>query len=338
MNRNDLVTIGVMALVFCAVLAFIVGDGRAEITISVPRTKGEIDVGVHNRKQFKDGFGFSVRMDLNQLEGEKLLEEIKRLGLKTKSGELVKSFAVDKQRGLIIATTVPGTAELSLVRKESKELFLSARDEKGSFITLQPEQIGVFNFNGSHIGFEFKRFSELKDQRAYFVLLLDRSGSMSSVIGAVKQAASSFMMSLPANAYCRVLSFSHDLMQHTRNFMPCAQAAKELGSIKAGGGTNLYGALVAGYRDLAAITDSLKAVVLITDGVGDGGMTKQQVLQRKNAPTHTYFLGSYREQQLTGIADTFIYGDQDVRKLLGKFLEQLGDAVRNQAIITVKER
>lgn len=341
MTRNDLLTIVVMGLVFIGVFSFITTTGRGEISIRTPATTGHIDIAAHNERQFKQGFGFSISADLNQLEGAKLHNEIERLNLKTKAGDALQGFVVDKHRGLIVGTSVAGaTLDLSLASKGASgtELVVSARDQQGKFLALAAEQIGVLDFKGAHLGFDFQRFSEVRDRRAYFVVLLDRSGSMYSVMGTVKQAAASFMNSLPGNAYCRVLSFNHELMQHTRSFVPCTQASNELSAIKASGGTNLYGAIVAAYAELAPISDSLKALVLITDGVGQGGMSKQQVLQRKNATTHVYYLGSFREEQLTGIADTYIYGEQDVKNVLGRYFTQLGDSIRNQHVIRIKEK
>jgi hypothetical protein len=338
MTHEHLPTVLVMAIVLLVIVGFI---ARADITVRAPATTGEIDISAHNEHQFKQGFGFSVRSDLRQLEGSKLLDEIGRLGLRTRSGERLHGFVVDRQHGLIVGTSAARTQlEISLIKKgaNGSELLVSGRDEQGNFTTLRAEQVGVFDFKGSHLGFELQRFADVKEQRAYFLVLLDRSGSMSTVMQAVKQAASSFMGSLPSNAYCRVLSFSDRLTQHTPGFVPCANASKELGSIKAGGGTNLYGALVSAYAELSSITDSLKAVLLITDGVGDGGMRKDHVLKRKNAPTHVYFLGSHRAEQLTGIADGFILGDHDVKQVLQRYFSQLSASVHNQFVIRTPEK
>ena len=336
---NPAVAVGV----FVAVIGLITGgDGpaRAQIAIKSPTTTGEIDIGKHNEDQFKAGFTFAIRPDLSQLDGDRLLEEVRRFNLKTRTGEELRSFTIDKTKGLIVASTHPGSLQITLIRKGTRgtELIVSARDKDGRAIILQPDQIGVFDLKGTHVGFNFQRFVEAKDQRAHFMVLIDRSGSMASVMKTVSQSAIDFMKALPANSHCRVLSFNHELTQHGRGFQPCKEAASQLGTLRASGGTNLYGALLSAFAELAAFTDQLKAVVLISDGVGDGGHTKSQVLRAKNAPLHVYFLGSHREAQLTGIADTFIYGESDIKKLLGRYFDEMARSIENLGVITLHDR
>lgn len=236
-TRGKLRTL-IVALLGGAALPVLPSYGQ--IVVREPSTKGSINVEVHNKKQLAKGFALSVRPDLSQLEGAALEAELGRLKLKTTSGMPLVSLSADKEHGLIVGTThEKAKVEISLVKRTEKgtELVVGAKDAEGSFKVLTPEHVGVLTLKGSHLGFSMQRFEQAVSHHAYFVLLIDRSGSMKSVMGAVREAATSFMSGLPKNARCKVISFNHAFSHHSSGFDACDPKRHHIDKIAAGGGT-----------------------------------------------------------------------------------------------------
>ena len=316
----------------------------AQIVVREPASKGSINIEAHNKEQLAKGFSFSMRPDLSQLEGAALEEQLSRLKLKSKSGTPLMSFSVDKAHEMIVGTTVDkAKVAINLIRNTDKgtELIIGARDADGTFRALSSEQVGVFTLKGSHLGFSMQRFEHATGHHAYFVILVDRSGSMKSVMAAVRDAARSFMAALPKNARCRVISFNHAFIHHSSGFDACNPKQHHIDQITAGGGTDIYTPLVAAYDELRPASDSLRAVLVITDGVGSSRLTKAQVLSRKSAPTHVYWLGDYRdggERHLAGIADTFILGEQNLKAMLQNYFKQMSEQLKHQYVITIPKK
>lgn len=334
MSKRSIQLGGVLVVVATSAFAlFDSAQAHSELKIYEPTTTGAFDVAEHNRKQIAR-LGFEVRQSLSALEGSALEQELKRLQLTTTGGAQLHAFAVDKGRGLVIGTTAQSTTlsiNATTATDRGTDLVISARSEDGSFQALGPGQIGVFSFEGSHVGFEMEQFSQAEQRRAYFAILLDRSGSMKSVIKSVQEAATEFMQTLPANARCRVISFNTSLKQHSQDFEQCAPKHHRLTRLTAKGGTNLQRPLLAAYAALNNVPDELKAVLVITDGVGD--LNRRTVQAAKTAPTHVLFMGEHETQHLEGIADTFIYGSQDLQAVMGRYFKALSEAVAHQYVI-----
>lgn len=95
---------------------------------------------------------------------------------------------------------------------------------------------------------------------------------------------------------------------------------------------------MAAYDELRPASDSLRAVLVITDGVGSSKLTKAQVLSRKSAPTHVYWLGDKDERHLSGIADTVILGEQNLKAVLQSYFKQMAEQLKRQYVITIPSK
>lgn len=310
-------------------------DAGAQFTIKQPETTGTISIEQHNREQLA-AIGFRIETDVRALDGKKLQKHLRGLVLETAAGLPVRSFSFHKGRNLVVGTSLENVAvQLNVIKVTATglDLFVSFRSPQGKFLAVQPDQLGVFTLNGNHRGFSMERFPQSKSARAYFQILIDRSGSMKRVRKQVLDAARKFLAELPNNARCQLISFSDNIRFHSDGFRTCDPDGHALDKIRMGGGTDLQRPLVAAYANLKHVEKSLKAVLILTDGVGS--IDKRLVKQHKTAATHVYFLGSYRQDKLD-FADTFLFGKNDLKKMLGRYFTKIQNAINNQTVISVK--
>jgi len=332
-RASGLLCLRVTALALSVVIA---SEALAEIIIRQPETIGHFDVQKHNEAQFKSGFPFRVKPKVSQLGDVELRRHIDSLNLSTLGGIRIEALDIDKGNNIVVGTTIPNASiAINIVEKSKKgrDIVVSVRNSSGSFSKVEKNQVGVFDLEGKPLNFELLRISESTIE-VYFEVLLDRSGSMSSYIKDVVAAASEFMDLLPKNAKCRVTSFNHNFTSHSKGYAPCKADVHGLKGMEAGGGTLIYEPLLNSYEQLGKAGNKLKAVIVITDGMGQSKITKADVLKKKTAPTYLYWLGSYKEEQLEGIADTYIYGKQDLKKVLSAFFSTIGSAVNSQHVIS----
>jgi len=307
----------------------------AELEVRLPETTGQFDVQKHNEAALRSGFPFAVKPKVSHLGEIELRKHVESLRLATPLGESIQARDFDKGGNIVIGTTAPqSSVAITLVEKGEKgsNVVVSVRDGTGLPAKVGKGQVGVFDLEGNPLTFDVLSLSE-SGIEVLFEILLDRSGSMQPYIKDVAAAASEFMALLPANAKCRVTSFNDRYTAHSKDYQKCAADAHGLKNMKAGGGTLIYEPLLNSYEELAKAGNRLKAVVLITDGMGQSRISKEEVLKKKSAPTYVYWLGDYKEKQLEGIADTYIYGRQDARKVLGAFFSGIGGALTSQYVI-----
>jgi len=328
--------LGIIALALSMVLAGgCFQQASAEITIKQPKAIGRIDIKAHNRKHLSK-VGLRIKRDLSHIGDVEVRKRLEAMSLSTGAGVRVHSFDFDKANDLVIGTSTPGTSvEINLVRNQGRgqDIVVLIRGKDGKFKEIRKSEIGVFSLDGQKKDFSVKPFS-FSSIEAYFDILLDRSGSMSGFIDDVQGASADLMNKLPGNAKCRVTSFNNKFKRHSTDFLPCSPNLHKLNSLKAGGGTKIFEPLLESYSELAALTGKLTAVVVITDGVGHSKISKDRITKSKSAPTYVYWLGNYKEDRLRGIADTFIYGRQDVKKLLKAYVSRIGSAVNSQHVIS----
>jgi hypothetical protein len=226
-------------------------------------------------------------------------------------------------------------AELSVTHVEptaaGRNIFLDARDARGS-IRLRPEELGLFTWEGAPVCFALKDVEEV-DTRLLFDILIDRSGSMRAYMPMVQDAVVRFFAHLPANARCRVTSFNEAYRRHTPTYGPCTAEAQGLEQLVGQGNTDIFGALAGVYDDHHVAGEHQRAVVVVTDGVGQSDLSKAAVAAKKNAVTFIYWLGDYDERRLTGLADASIYGRDDAEATLDRYFQSINDAVRAQQVI-----
>ena len=327
-KRNSFISVLMLSICF---------SSQADaLTIEQPSTTGKLSISEHNESQFKNGFSLKMKPVVSGMLDEELRSHIRSLDLQTIGGFEIKAFDLSKANNLVIGTSEDNTSvEISIVNETDGEVLVVFRDKEGRFKKASINNIGVFSIEGEKIGFIRKPLSKASTH-AYFNILLDRSGSMSSVIGDVGKIASEFMDALPENARCRVTSFNEKAKNHTSNYTACKASLHGLDGMKAGGGTNIFDPMLKAYESLGKKGNHLKAVIVVTDGVGQSNISKHKVLKAKTAPTHVFWLGNHDEQRLTGIADTFIIGKAEKQKLLERYFQQIGNAVQGQHVISLK--
>ena len=174
-----------------------------------------------------------------------------------------------------------------------------------------------------------------------FTLLLDRSGSMASVISDVQQSANEFLNGLPPTAECAVASFNGGYDYHNDIYQSCNSGNFRLDTLIAEGGTDLYQPLISTYDSLnqSYFDNHQKAVIVITDGqIGIDDALRQQVEAAKNNTlTVVYFLGLREDRYLTGLADTFLHSTSDISQNLTTYFHSLSAAYRTQKVLSVQE-
>jgi hypothetical protein len=101
------------------------------------------------------------------------------------------------------------------------------------------------------------------------VLAVDGSGSMSGPkLEMTKKAAMAVLAALDPKDFVGVIAFDTEARVAVTPQPAGNRAAIKngIGSLKSGGGTNVYAALVQAYRDLAAVPATAKHLILLTDG------------------------------------------------------------------------
>ena len=129
--------------------------------------------------------------------------------------------------------------------------------------------------------------------QANVVLNLDRSGSMSGEMGALKDAAKLFVSLMRAVDLTQIMSFnsSWGVDQTFTSDQGLLNAA--IDGISAGGGTNAWDSGAQGIADLVALAaPGIKALVIMSDGASSGDL--QGLIDAANAasiPIYTIALG-----------------------------------------------
>ena len=322
-----------------AMLAFGgMAPASAQITLVLPQTTGGVDVVAHNAQQYKSAFRIGLSVDPTGMADGELRRAVDALPLKAPNGLPIEARDVTAQHGIVVGVTDPAIQPtINMVRTENgrTEMVVGFRDGEGRFVVPANTEIGTFTLEGLPVAHLATPIAK-SDVSVFVDLLLDRSGSMKSVIGDVKRAASEFMMLLPGDqSVCRVTSFNQGYRRHTRAFEPCVPGLHGVGQISAGGGTDIYRPLRDVYRDAPERDDIQRLVVVISDGLGQSNLAREHVLAAKNATTFVYWLGDYEDDRLKGIADTFIHGRGDLERELSKTLGHIANAIGNQIVITI---
>lgn len=335
MRPSILSTVSVFTGAMLAISGMV--PASAEITINKPETTGEISFAERNDLEFKNEFRIGYDINAAGLDHEQMRQVIESMALVAPNGLAIRRRDFSAEDGIVAGTTIDdATPAITLVRRENGKthLVVNLRDGAGEFIVPDGDTVGVFSFDGNPVPHIVAPFSS-STVPAHMDLLLDRSGSMTPVIDLVKQAASDFMARLPKNTLCRATSFNASYVRHTPDYQPCVPGIHNVGWIQAGGGTNIYAPLIETYQDGPSDPDGLRLVVVVSDGLGQSGFDRDDVIGEKTAPTFVYWLGDYDEDRFKGIADTFIYGQQDMDALLVRYFGQIAQAIDNQYVITI---
>lgn len=110
---------------------------------------------------------------------------------------------------------------------------------------------------------------------ADYTFVLDVSGSMEGKLGTLVNGVAKALGEFSTGDRFRVVAFNDTARWVVRDFEPATKegierAARTLGTLSAGGSTNLYEGLALGLTDLDA--DRAQSVILVTDGVTNTGV------------------------------------------------------------------
>jgi hypothetical protein len=162
----------------------------------------------------------------------------------------------------------------------SMGLYFSILDSADQIVPDAQVQAAAFHLgNGSVIPASFGK----PGSNAYIVMVLDSSGSMTSAMTQMRQAAIQAVQSAPEEAVFAVVQFNTDvtLVQDFSNDRE--QVAEQISSIYAvpGTGTCLYDAAFRSVEIIQGAPRGRRAVVLLTDG-------KDELTEGKPCSQHTY--------------------------------------------------
>lgn len=291
---------------------------------------------------FEKEISLKVRTDPRFIPSNVLIKTVSQMGMMDATGVRITSgFDIDIQHDLVLAFS-GGSAEIIKASQGAKGLTLTAsfKDGHGNFVSPPADRLGVYNFGGDRLAFEYENMAKMPPKMA-FILLLDRSGSMAEVIDDVRSSAQEFLKLLPGSAKCAVASFNSSFSYHSNYYQSCNAGDFNLSSLEAWGKTDLYSPLLNAYENLAsdAFKDYQKAVIVITDGQipPDEAHKNKLITAKKDILTFVYFLGSKSDQQLIGLANAFLAPSSNIKESLGQYFQSLSSAYNYQKVLTIKK-
>jgi len=344
--RKSIQTLCVMAFA----ITFFVSNlqvATAKIII-IPQVKEAPTVQLDLKRmiEFSKSVTLSVRTDPRLVPPKRVLELVKALDIRDGAGiKIERGYAIDAQHDLVIGWS-GGSTEISKVQQTPSGLVVAGlfKDHTGKIVVPPVDRLAAYTTAGKALCFE-RTSVEVEPQTfpMSFVILMDRSGSMSKVMDDVRRSALRFIDSLPDTATCSVGAFAK-----TVSFDPgeglgtnlCQPQHFDLSKMHLGGSTNLFPALSKSYQWLnhPSRNTHQKAVIVLTDGaVTDNKTMGSKVLDDKGgAPTFVYFLGNREDKWLKGIADNYLQHAGDVSDQLGQYFEVVSEAYRKQTVLKLR--
>ncbi|PNU18967.1 VWA domain-containing protein [Geothermobacter hydrogeniphilus] len=167
-----------------------------------------------------------------------------------------------------------------------------------------------------------------------YEVTIDRpAGSMGGhKIATLADGVSRVLGQLRSNDRFRLITFNTRARDLTGGFVPADPGRvqdwiKRVKTIQAGGGTNLFAGLKAGYRNLDA--DRTSATILVTDGVANVGETEHRaflrLLKKYDVRLFTFVIGNSANQplldRLAGDSGGFAMNISDSDDITGRLLQ-----------------
>ena len=296
---------------------------------------------IRSHYDFEKKISLKLRPDPRYLPSDVLIKTMSQMGMRDANGiKITSGFDIDVENDVVLAFS-GGTSEIIKAQQNQKGLRIAAsfKDRSGNFVSPPADSLALYNTGGDRLAFEYTKVTKAPPKMA-FVLLLDRSGSMASVIDNVGSSAKEFLKILPATSECAVASFNGSYNYHNQYYQSCNNGDFKLDSLTAKGGTDLYSPLLSAYNNLSQATfkDHQKAVILITDGQipADKKLRAKLLSAKQDVLTFVYFLGEKNDQQLIGLANAFLAPSSDIKASLDKYLHSLGSAYKYQKVLRVK--
>ncbi|CTQ55629.1 Mg-chelatase subunit ChlD [Roseibium album] len=338
---------GVMALAI-TLLSLSTIPSAAKITI-IPQvtTTPDVQFDLERLIEFSQTVTLNVRTDPRLVPPARVLELVKSIDIRDGAGiKIERGYAIDAQHDLVIGWS-GGTTEISKVQQTPSGLVVAGlfKDHQGRITVPPVAQLAAYTTAGKALCFERTTIEvQPKIFPMSFVILMDRSGSMSGVMDDVRKSALSFIDNLPDTATCSVGAFAGDVSFDPAEGLgtnSCQPQNFDLAKMGIGGSTNLFPALSKSYQWLNAPSrqNHQKAVILLTDGaVTDNTDMGTRVLADKGgAPTFVYFLGSRQDRWLKGIADNYLQHTGEVSQQLGRYFDVVSEAYRKQTVLKLRQ-
>ena len=311
------------------------------ISITSQVLKQSPKIIIRSRYDFEKQISLKVKPDPRFLPSDVFIRKISEIGLYDARGVRITSdFDVDMVNDLVLAFS-GGSSQIikSTVNPSGFTITANFKDKNGHFTSPPKDSIALYSTSGEKLCFEYKDIHIAAPKMA-FILLLDRSGSMSEVIADVQKSAEDFLKELPKSAECSVASFNENFFYHHEYFQNCNCSDFRLGILTAGGGTRLYEPLIDAYQSLSReyFEEYQKAVIIITDGQisPDDEMKKALLSAKKGILTFVYFLGDKDDHHLIGLADSFLQATTDIKTSLEAYFHSLGIAYGSQKVLEVR--
>lgn len=289
---------------------------------------------------FEKAISLKMQTDPALSASDVLIRAISKFGMVDAHGiTITAGFDVDVVNNLVVAFS-GGSAEIIRAARTSNgfQVIGSFKDRNGNFVSPPMGSLAVYTTGGEKLCFDYEVATQ-ELSKMVFMLLVDRSGSMVSVMDDVKDSAAEFLKSLPPTAMCAVSSFSDGFTYHNERYENCNSGNFKLGDLAAGGGTDLYTPLLRGYQSLAQddFKDYQKAVIIITDGqiMPSAALADQVLAAKQGALSFVYFLGEKEEAALVYLSDAFLNSTSDLKNHLDQYFHALSTGYQTQKVLNI---
>jgi len=138
-----------------------------------------------------------------------------------------------------------------------------------------------------------------------WVFVLDTSGSMQGKFATLANGVQQALGKLNPQDRFRIFTFNDSARELTSGFVNAdtqnvTQYAQSVGSLRSGGGTNLYAGLQAGLSGLDS--DRTSGIALVTDGVANVGVTQKKeflkMMEKHDVRLFTFIMGNSANRPL----------------------------------------
>lgn len=328
----------------------------------VPRVdaSARAELALKRLLEFGQSVSLRVRIDPALIPTPRVLEMVASIAMVDGAGIAIRGgYDIDVAHDLVLGFS-GGTAQINAVRQSAEGLVVTAlvRDAAGNFVTPPAHSLALYTTGGERLCFDegeitLRTESSVPLQSGQdasavpmsFLILLDRSGSMGSVMEEVKSAALGFIDDLPGGATCAVGAFANEGGSYDESeglgVNECRASNFSLHGVHAGGGTDLFSPLRDAYEWMAMPerADQQRAVIIITDGEANQNLQLAETVRNLKGKTLTfvYFLGGRDDRYLKGLADSYLKHEGAIAETLPRYFEVLSEAYAKQTVLTIKQ-
>jgi Ca-activated chloride channel family protein len=179
-----------------------------------------------------------------------------------------------------------------------------------------------------------------------WIFVLDASGSMQGKYASLAEGVAKALGAMRPQDRFRIVLFNDGIRELTSGYVAATpenvnRYINEVAGIQPNGGTNLYAGLGEGLKRLEA--DRTSAIVLVTDGVANVGVTEQksfvELVRQKDVRLFTFIMGNSANkpllETLTQVSNGFAMNVSNSDDIVGRIM-QAKSKVTHQAFHDVK--